>query len=224
MEKTMKAAMITAGCLVAGLLIALVGALSHAQRAGNNAGWANEPSDGWSNEPTPPRRETPKPEKITLPGTVPGSTEGVVISNSGIAVAVSRFYRLLQDPKLGADTVLAAPFLLDGRKEMQTAELQPFIDKARDGSLQKKTTNTLLGITVLPAGNNWEEAQRWLAPIATGERAKALFDHAEKHKAALVRVLLARAPMNRAVSYEYALIAVIEGDNEDKARVIGFID
>jgi hypothetical protein len=162
--------------------------------------------------------------KIELPKMLPGATQGSVVSNPGACLAVSRFYRLLQANQLKAAEVIAVPFQLDGRKVLsEDKEVQAFIDKAREASLSEGRTNTLLQMTFLPAGNTWEEAQRWLAPTMTGERAKALFDHAESHKAWLVLVLLART-RGDTHTYEHTLIAVIDVDTEEKARVVGFMD
>ncbi|MCB9933529.1 MAG: hypothetical protein H6841_08920 [Planctomycetes bacterium] len=162
--------------------------------------------------------------KIELPKVLPGATQGAVMSNPGACLAVSRFYRLLQDKDLKAVDVTATPFQLDGRKVLSDdTEVQAFIDKARDGSLREGRTNTVMQMTFLPAGNTWEEAQRWLAPTMTGDRARALFDHAEAHKAWLVLVLLARTKGD-AHTYEHTLIAVTDVESEAKARVIGFMD
>ncbi len=162
--------------------------------------------------------------RLELPKVIPGSSQGVVFSNPGASVAVSRFYRLLQDKELKASNVISAPFQLDGRKELtDDKEVQAFIDKAREGSLKKGRTNTVLSMTFLPTGNSWEEAQRWLGTALTGERAKAIYDHAEKHNAWLVLVLLARTNGDTH-TYEHTLIAVTNVDSEVKARVIGFMD
>lgn len=162
--------------------------------------------------------------EITLPAVLPGPKRDVVISNAGALVAVSRFYALLQSDALKAKDVIGAPFSLDGRKVLNDdKEIQAFIDKARETSLKEGRTNTILQATLLPHGNTWEEAQRWLAPAATGERSKALFDHASRHNGWLVLVLIARSKGDKHV-YEHTLIAVSSADSEQNSRVIGFMD
>lgn len=162
--------------------------------------------------------------EIVLPAKLPGAAKDVVVSNPGVLVAVSRFYRLLQSSDLKAKDVVCPPFNLDGRKVLATEnEIQAFFDKARESSLKEGRTNTPLQATLLPPGNTWEEAQRWLAPLVTGDRAKALFDHASSHGGWLVLVLVARSKGEKHI-YEHTLIAVTNGESEDKARVIGFMD
>ena len=217
----MKPALIAAGCLMAGLLIALVGALSHAQRGGNDAGWSNEPS-GWSNEPTPPRREVPRPARPAMPAVVPKPVDGVVVTNAGVAVAVSRFFRLWQDKELKPLDVMAEPLLLDGEKTMTAADIPGLIDKVRMGVAAPGTNYTIIGMTILPGGNSHEEAERLLL-MAGGPKGKAMLAHAEKNNGWLVEVHLARTRGGK-VDYENMLLVVTNPDSEDKARVIGIRD
>jgi hypothetical protein len=217
----MKPALIAAGCLMAGLLIALVGALSHAQRGGNDGGWSNERS-GRSNEPTPSRRETPRPAKPAIPAVVPKPVDGVVVTNPGIAVAVSRFFRLWQDKELKPLDVLAEPLLLDGEKTMTATDIPGLIEKVRMGMAMPGTNNTIIGMTILPGGNTHEEAEKLLLK-AGGPKGKAMLDHAEKNNAWLVEVHLARTRGGK-VGYENMLLVVTNPDSEEKARVIGIRD
>jgi hypothetical protein len=162
--------------------------------------------------------------RVELPAVVPGAKPGVVVSSTGGTVAIGRFYALLQDDSMNPLDVVAVPFLLDGREVLREEEkVQEFIRKARSRSLAKRRTNTVLEMRILPAGNTWDEAQRWLSPATSGERAKALFDHAAEHGAWVYQVLIARS-RDPAPVYEYALIAVINVEEEKSARIIGFMD
>lgn len=198
------------------------------EQAVQPATWA---AAGLSQTPGSTRRRAPctiqvkegSPE-VTLPAVLPGPKPDVVISNPGVLVAVSRFYALLQSKELKAGDVTRPPFSLDGRTMLKDEkEIQSFIDKVRDTSLKEGRTNTIVQATLLPHGNTWEEAQRWLAPAVAGQRSKALFDHASQHNGWLVLVLIARSKGDKHV-YEHTLIAVTNAESEQTARVIGFMD
>jgi len=199
------------------VLVAVTGVLALVHSAGPTL--AAEPKTATDND----KKKGATLEKPVLPTIMPKWEEGVVVSNPGVLDAVSRFYRMLQDDKLKADEIMAAPFLLDGRKELKETELQGFADKAREGSLKEERYNTIVGMFALPPLNTWEEAQRWLAPKASGDRVKALFDHAEKHEAWLVSVLVAYTGGDK-YRYDHVLMAITNANSETDARVIGFMD
>jgi hypothetical protein len=182
---------------------------------------------GSQEDPKPEGKQPAQPapkQELVLPATIPGAEPGVFVSNAGAVISVARFYQLMQSPDVAANEVLAAPFLVDGRNLLEDeADLAPFVVRVQEKVRSSRRTNTILSVKLLPAGNTWEEAQRWLAPLATGDRAKALYDHAEKHDGWLALVLLARS-RGDSHAHEYTLVAVTNPKSESEARVIGFVD